>query len=54
MTPEAGRRPFIAANWKMWGTRAQAGAYCERLLELLPDPARRLADVGPVRALHLT
>ena len=46
MTPEAGRRPFIAANWKMWGTRAQAGTYCERLLELLPDPARRLADVA--------
>ena len=44
MTPE--RRPFIAGNWKLWGTRAQAGAYCERLLELLPDEARRPADVG--------
>ena len=44
MTPE--RRPFIAGNWKLWGTRAQAGEYCERLLELLPDEARRPADVG--------
>jgi triosephosphate isomerase len=42
MTP----RPFIAGNWKMWGTRAQAGEYCERLLELLPDEGRRPADVG--------
>jgi triosephosphate isomerase len=41
-----GRRPFIAGNWKMWGTRAQAGEYCERFLELLPDESRRPADVG--------
>ena len=40
------RRPFIAGNWKLWGTRAQAGEYCERLLELLPDERRRPADVG--------
>jgi triosephosphate isomerase (TIM) len=40
------RRPAIAGNWKMWGTRAQAAAYCERLLELLPDESRRPADVG--------
>jgi triosephosphate isomerase len=40
------RRPYIAANWKMWGTRAEAAAYCERLLELLPDPGLRPADVG--------
>jgi triosephosphate isomerase (TIM) len=40
------RRPFIAGNWKLWGTRAQAAAYCERLLELLPDESRRPADVG--------
>jgi triosephosphate isomerase len=40
------RRPFIAGNWKRWGTRAQAGEYCERLLELLPDESRRPADVG--------
>jgi triosephosphate isomerase (TIM) len=41
-----GRRPFIAGNWKLWGTRAQAAEYCERLLELLPDESRRPADVG--------
>jgi triosephosphate isomerase (TIM) len=46
MTPESNRRPFIAGNWKLWGTRAQASEYCERLLELLPDQARRPADVG--------
>jgi triosephosphate isomerase (TIM) len=42
----SGRRPFIAGNWKLWGTRAQAGEYCERLLELLPDESRRPAEVG--------
>jgi triosephosphate isomerase len=51
MTPDTagsgpGRRPFIAGNWKLWGTRAQAGEYCERLLELLTDESRRPADVG--------
>ena len=40
------RRPFIAGNWKLWGTRAQAAEYCERLLTLLPDASRRPADVG--------
>ncbi|MGH2803279.1 MAG: triose-phosphate isomerase family protein, partial [Thermoleophilaceae bacterium] len=40
------RRPFIAGNWKMWGTRAQAAGYCERLLELLPDADTQPADVG--------
>jgi triosephosphate isomerase (TIM) len=40
------REPFIAGNWKLWGTRAQAGDYCDRLLELLPDQSRRPADVG--------
>jgi triosephosphate isomerase (TIM) len=40
------RRPYIAGNWKMWGTRAQAAEYCERLLEILPDESRRPADVG--------
>jgi triosephosphate isomerase (TIM) len=39
------RRPLIAGNWKMWGTRAQAESYCERLLELLPQDGRP-ADVG--------
>jgi triosephosphate isomerase len=52
----SGRRPFIAGNWKLWGTRAQAGEYCDRLLELLPDESRRPADVGicvPFTALDL-
>jgi triosephosphate isomerase len=40
------RRPAIAGNWKMWGTRAEAADYCKRLLELLPDEGRRPADVG--------
>jgi triosephosphate isomerase len=40
------RRPLIAGNWKLWGTRAQTAQYCERLLELLPDESRRPADVG--------
>jgi triosephosphate isomerase len=40
------RRPYIAGNWKLWGTRAQAAAYAEELLKLLPDAGRRPADVG--------
>ena len=46
MTPDTGRRPLIAGNWKLWGTRAQAADYCERLLTLLPDERRRPAAVG--------
>ena len=49
MTPDANpvpRRPAIVGNWKLWGTREQASAYCERLLELLPDEPRRPAAVG--------
>ena len=40
------RRPFIAGNWKLWGTRAQALEFCERLLTLLADASRRPADVA--------
>jgi triosephosphate isomerase (TIM) len=40
------RRPAIIGNWKLWGTRAEASDYCERLLTLLPDERRRPADVG--------
>jgi triosephosphate isomerase len=50
------RRPYIAANWKMWGTRGQADDYCQRLLELLQDADRRQTDVaicGPFTALDL-
>jgi triosephosphate isomerase len=45
-TSRTGRRPYIAGNWKLWGTRAQASEYCERLLSLLPDASRRQSDVG--------
>jgi len=54
MTPEPARRPLIAGNWKLWGTRAQAAEYCERLPGLLPD--ERPADVAvcaPFTALEL-
>ena len=40
------REVAIVGNWKLWGTRAQAAEYCERLLELLPDESRRSAAVG--------
>jgi triosephosphate isomerase len=40
------RRPLVAGNWKLWGTNAQARAYFERFLELLPDERRRPADVA--------
>jgi triosephosphate isomerase (TIM) len=39
------RRPYMAANWKMWGTRAEVRAYCERFLDLLPPEGERSADV---------
>jgi triosephosphate isomerase len=31
------RSPAIVGNWKLWGTRAQASEYCDRLRELLAD-----------------
>ena len=40
------RRPAIVGNWKLWGTREEAGKYCDRLLQLIPDPTRRPATVG--------
>jgi len=54
MTPD--RPPAIVGNWKLWGTRAQAADYCDRLLTLLPDERRRPAAVGicaPFTALDL-
>jgi triosephosphate isomerase (TIM) len=42
MTPDASRRPLIAGNWKLWGTRAQAAEYCDRL----SIEAGSSADVG--------
>ncbi len=46
MPDQAARRPYIAGNWKLWGTRAEAGDYCRTLLTLLPDAGRRAVDVG--------
>ncbi|HEX2070647.1 MAG TPA: triose-phosphate isomerase [Thermoleophilaceae bacterium] len=43
-SPDAGRRPYIAGNWKLWGTRAQATEYCERLLPAISGADR--VDVG--------
>jgi triosephosphate isomerase (TIM) len=52
MTPDSARRPLIAGNWKLWGTRAQAAEYCERLPELLPDELRaEVAVCVPFTAL---
>jgi triosephosphate isomerase (TIM) len=42
MTPDTTRRPLIVGNWKLWGTRAQAADYCERLSVGSEPPA----DVG--------
>jgi triosephosphate isomerase (TIM) len=54
MPDDPGRKPYIAGNWKLWGTRAQATDYCERLLSLLPGPeaagsAGRAGDDVPSR-----
>jgi triosephosphate isomerase (TIM) len=46
MTPETLRQPLIAGNWKLWGTRAQARDYCERLKGLLPPDGERYAEIG--------
>jgi triosephosphate isomerase len=40
------RRPAIVGNWKLWGTREQAGRYCDHLLSLLPPVDERSATVG--------
>jgi triosephosphate isomerase len=46
MTPDAARRPLIAGNWKLWGTRAQAADYCERLRSVLPPEGEQHAEIG--------
>jgi triosephosphate isomerase (TIM) len=46
MTPDRGRRALVAGNWKLWGTRAQAAEYCERLKGLLPPEGERRAEIG--------
>jgi triosephosphate isomerase (TIM) len=53
MTPEPARRPLIAGNWKLWGTRAQAAEYCERLLKLLPDDHAETGICAPFTALDV-
>jgi triosephosphate isomerase (TIM) len=54
MTPNAGRRPLIAGNWKLWGTRAQAAEYCERLGSLLPmDLSADVAVCAPFTSLDV-
>ncbi len=40
------RRPAIVGNWKLWGTREQAGRYCDRLRSLMPPVDERSATVG--------
>jgi triosephosphate isomerase (TIM) len=42
--PAASRKPYIAGNWKLWGTRAQAAEYCDAFAPLLDDS--HAADVG--------
>ena len=46
MTPEVARRPLIAGNWKLWGTKAQAAEYCQQLASLLPGDDARNAAIG--------
>ena len=46
MTRETGRTPLVTGNWKLWGTRAQAAEYCERLKGLLPPGGERRAEIG--------
>ncbi len=54
MTPDQARRPLIAGNWKLWGTRDQASEYCDRLPGLLPDdPPADVAICAPFTALEL-
>jgi len=40
------RRPLVVGNWKLWGTRAEALSYVQRLLSLLAGEDERPADVG--------
>jgi triosephosphate isomerase len=46
MTPDVETRPLVAGNWKLWGTRAQAEDYCERLKGVLPPEGERQAEIG--------
>jgi len=44
--PDVETRPLVAGNWKLWGTRAQARDYCERLRALVPPEQERAADLA--------
>ena len=44
--PDVETRPLVAGNWKLWGTRAQARDYCERLRTLVPPERERAADLA--------
>jgi triosephosphate isomerase len=46
MTPDTARRPVVAGNWKLWGTKAQAADFCERLEGFLPPDGQRRAEIG--------
>ena len=55
MTPDGARRPYIAGNWKMFKTSAEARAYVEHLRGLLDGTGA--VDVGicvPFTALAAT
>jgi triosephosphate isomerase (TIM) len=52
MTPDVSRRPLIVGNWKLWGTRAQAADYCERL-SVQADCSADLGVCPPFTALDV-
>jgi len=52
MTPDVSRRPLIVGNWKLWGTRAQAADYCERL-SVQADWSADLGVCPPFTALDV-
>jgi triosephosphate isomerase len=51
MTPEARRKPFIAGNWKMHKTAAEARAYVEKLIGQLRIGDTEVAVCAPFTAL---
>jgi triosephosphate isomerase (TIM) len=44
--PESSRRPVVAGNWKLWGTREQARQYCAHFGELMVAGGGKSIDVG--------
>jgi triosephosphate isomerase (TIM) len=47
------RRPYIAANWKMWGTRGEVADYCERIVPLVSGAAAEVVLCAPFTALEV-